>query len=471
MPMTPALEERIELAKLCSSKDWSKAIRILDSLISQSCAIQDLCYRAFCYSQLELHKHVIKDCIRLCSSILSFSKPIFLKCPSGTIFAGWREYYFSLLWRALGFMRTDCSSISNTDQYRMAGLAAIEIAQKIVRVWCLLQTEWKHSCKGGSKHGKKARRKERLNPPSQNRGGAGCSTSSFLEPSISYSAAEDRPFGRPTMPWNGVYSVAIKWRQISEPSDAVIWLNKLSEDYNSGFGSLTPLLTGQTKVITLNVAKAVIKDSKYVRDKKGNVINLHGNGKLQEIVHAESCSDLYRAVGEDFWLVTWCNSMAVEGDQIGYDFAIKTPYTLSRWENFEVEMTSAWEALCNTYCGENYGSTDFDVLENVREAILRITYYWYNFMPLSRGTAVIGFVVLLGLCLAANMEFTGSIPEGVQLDWEAILEPDPNTFISSVKSWLYPSLKINTSWKAYPDVASTLETTGLVVAALSTYID
>lgn len=92
-------------------------------------------------------------------------------------------------------------------------------------------------------------------------------------------------------------------------------------------------------------------------------------------------------------------------------------------------------------------------------------------MPLSRGTAVIGLVVLLGLLLAANMEFTGSIPEGVQLDWDAILERDPNTFISSVKSWLYPSLKISTSWKGCPDVASTLETTGLVVAALSTYSD
>lgn len=92
-------------------------------------------------------------------------------------------------------------------------------------------------------------------------------------------------------------------------------------------------------------------------------------------------------------------------------------------------------------------------------------------MPLSRGTAVIGLAVLLGLLLAANMEFAGSIPEGVQVDWDAILERDPNSFISSVKSWLYPSLKISTSWKGYPDVASTLETTGLVVAALSTYSD
>ncbi|GER30947.1 tetratricopeptide repeat protein [Striga asiatica] len=382
--------------------------------------------------------------------------------------------------------------LPNRRQYRMAGLAAIEIAQKVVRVWRSLQTEWKLSSKGGSKHGKKARRKEKLNPPSQNRGGAGCSTSRFPESSISYGAAEDRPYGRPTMPWNGVYSVAVKWRQISEPCDAVIWVNKLSEEYISGFGSLTPLINGQAKIVrcfpnfmrTLNAAKEVMKANKCVRDKKDNIINLRENGKLQDILNAESCSDLYKAVGEDFWLSTWCNSMTIEGkrlegarislskkDPVGFDFVIKTPCSRSRWDDFEVEMTSAWEALCDAYCGENYGSTDFDVLENVREAILRMTYYWYNYMPLSCGNPVVGFTVLLGLCLAANMEFTGSIPEGVQVNWEAILDSDPKSYISSVKSWLYPSLKINTSWKSYPDVASTLYTTGSVVAALSTYSD
>ncbi|CAI8585635.1 unnamed protein product [Vicia faba] len=62
--MASAPSHCTELAKLCSSKDWSKAIRILDSLVSQSAAVQDICNRAFCYSQLELHKHVIKDCDR-----------------------------------------------------------------------------------------------------------------------------------------------------------------------------------------------------------------------------------------------------------------------------------------------------------------------------------------------------------------------------------------------------------------------
>lgn len=157
--------------------------------------------------------------------------------------------------------------------------------------------------------------------------------------------------------------------------------------------------------------------------------------------------------------------------RLGYDFSIRTPCTPARWSDFDEEMTSAWEALCTAYCGENYGSTELDALETVRDAILRMTYYWYNFMPLARGTAVTGFVVLLGLLLAANMEFTETIPKGLQIDWEAILNVEPGSFVDSVKSWLYPSLKINTSWRDHTEISSAFSTTGAVVAALSTYND
>ncbi|OWM82121.1 hypothetical protein CDL15_Pgr001695 [Punica granatum] len=369
----------------------------------------------------------------------------------------------------------DCPGfLPNRRQHRMAGLAAIEIAQKVSKVWRSLQAEWRNAKKGTLKSGKRARRRDRINLPSQNRGGAGCSTSSSSETSASYIIAEDRLSGRGRISWQDIYSVAVKWRQISEPCDPVVWVNKLSEEFNAGFGSHTPMILGQAKVVryypnyerTLDVAKTIIKEKAYVRSKTDGIIDLSKDGKLEEIMNAKSCSDLYKAVGEDFWLATGCNSTALEGEH-GYDFAIRTPCTPARWEDFDEEMQAAWENLCNTFCGENYGSTDFGVLEKMRDAILRITYYWYNFMPLSRGTAAVGFVVLLGLLLAANMEFTGSIPKGLQVDWEAILNFHPNSFTDSVKSWLYPSLNVSTSWKEYPDVMSTLSTTASVVAALS----
>ncbi|KAL3019592.1 hypothetical protein AAZX31_05G094900 [Glycine max] len=381
----------------------------------------------------------------------------------------------------------DCPGfLPNRRQHRMAGLAAIEIAQKVSKAWRSLHAEWKYSNKGNSKNGRRARRRERINMPSQNRGGAGCSTSSTSVTS-SNGTVDDRLSSR-TLSWHNVYSLAVRWRQISEPCDPVVWVNKLSDEFNAGFGSHTPMILGQAKVVryfpnyerTLEIAKTVMKERSFVHSKTDKIIHLSKDGKLEEIMHAKLCSDLYKVVGEDFWLATWCNSTAFEGKQLegtrinlvkmgehGFDFAIKTPCTPARWEDFDEEMAVAWETLCNAYCGENYGSTDFDTLENVLDAILRMTYYWYNFMPLSRGSAVVGFIVMLGLLLAANMEFTGSIPQGFQVDWEAILNLDPNSFVDSVKTWLYPSLKVTTSWKDYPDIASTFATTGSVISALN----
>ncbi|KAI3871831.1 hypothetical protein MKX03_027738 [Papaver bracteatum] len=380
--------------------------------------------------------------------------------------------------------------LPNRRQHRMAGLAAIEIAQKVSRAWRSVHTEWKLSSKGTTKNSKKARRKERNYVPSQNRGGACCSTSS-PETSTSYDTSEEKSSSRSTMSWQDVYSMAVKWRQISEPCDPVVWVNKLSEEFNAGFGSHTPLILGQAKVVRyypnyqrlLNFTKTVAKEKMQMNNSADDIIDLSKEGRLQKLLHAETCSDLYSVTGEDFWVATWCNSTAFEGKRLegtrvtlqkmgnmGFDFSIRTPCLPSRWEHFDAEMTMAWEALCNAYCGELHGSTDLSMLESVQDAILRMSYYWYNFMPLSRGSAVVGYIVLLGLFLAANMEIRESIPDGVQVDWEAILTSDPNTFVDSLKRWLCPSLKINTR-KDIPDVASTLGTTGSVIAALSTYTE
>ncbi|KAF5191664.1 Suppressor of rps4-rld [Thalictrum thalictroides] len=387
----------------------------------------------------------------------------------------------------------DCPGfLPNRRQHRMAGLAAIEIAQKVSKAWRSLQAEWKHSSKGTTKSSKKARRKERLHLLSQNRGGAGCSTSSLSDTSTSYGVSDDRTSGLCAMSWQDIYALAVKWRQISEPCDPVVWVNKLSEQFNSGFGSHTPLILGQAKVVryfphyqrVLKFAKTVVQEAKYVNNSSDAAIYLTSDEKLQKMLNADSCSDLYNVIGEDFWVATCCNSTAFEGKRLegtritlqkmgeqGFDFSIRTPCTPSRWEDYDAEMTMSWEAVCNAYCGETYGSTELDLLENVRDGILRMTYYWYNFMPLSRGSAAVGYVVLLGLLLAANMEVTRSIPQGLQVDWEAILTSDPDSFVDSIKSWLAPSLKATSSWKGYPDVASTLTTTGSVIAALSSYTD
>lgn len=108
----------------------------------------------------------------------------------------------------------------------MAGLAAIEIAQKVSKAWRTLRMDQKNLSRG-SKNVKRNRRRERMSMASQNRGGACCSTSSSSETSTSYGVTEDRSSGRSVMSWQDVYQLAVKWRQISEPCDPVVWVNKL----------------------------------------------------------------------------------------------------------------------------------------------------------------------------------------------------------------------------------------------------
>jgi hypothetical protein len=55
------------------------------------------------------------------------------------------------------------------------------------------------------------------------------------------------------------------------------------------------------------------------------------------------------------------------------------------------------------------------------DAILRYVYYWYNFMPLARGSAAVGYTTILSLFWALGMPVSVNIPKDYQPDWEAIL--------------------------------------------------
>lgn len=381
--------------------------------------------------------------------------------------------------------------LHNKRQHRMAGLAAIEVAQKVSSTWQALRKTLISRSKSEAKGGKRSKKKERNNVISENRGGVCCSTSSSSDTSSSCNCHEEKSSSeRFTLSWEDVYSIAVKWRQVSEPCDPVVWVNKLSEEFNTGFGSHTPLILGQAKIVryypnfdrAFSITKNLMIERKEVYNAANNLVDLSNPVTLEAIEAARSCCELFGTVNEDFYIVTPCYSTAFEGKSLegtrltmqkkgenGFDFSIRTPCTRPRWAEYEAEMTAAWEALCEAYCGEAYGSTDISRLEKVQECILRLSFYWYNFMPLVRGTAAVGFIVLLGLLLAANIEFIGNIPERLQVDWEAILSPELKTFMQAVQPWLSPSLKLDTSWQTLPNVSTTFVTTGSVIAALSSY--
>ena len=148
-----------------------------------------------------------------------------------------------------------------------------------------------------------------------------------------------------------------------------------------------------------------------------------------------------------------------------YEFSIRTPVTPPRWKEFDAELEAAFEALvqalldgervwggvwgdgrvssrspsfiCRVLCAfrraPSLASLPATVYlglpplilsppspgsgDQTRAAplILTYAYYWYNFMPLARGTAACGYATLLSLFWAAGMPVTASIPKDYQV--------------------------------------------------------
>jgi len=88
-------------------------------------------------------------------------------------------------------------------------------------------------------------------------------------------------------------------------------------------------------------------------------------------------------------------------------------------------------------------------------------------MPLSRGSAACGYIGLIGLFLALDIEITAAVPEEVQVDWEGILCPRYKDFISVISVWMYPSRKKTQILDQLPSVAKTFPTIRSMTHALN----
>eukprot|EP01126_Amoeba_proteus_P048813 TRINITY_DN5665_c0_g3_i7.p1 TRINITY_DN5665_c0_g3~~TRINITY_DN5665_c0_g3_i7.p1 ORF type:complete len:397 (+),score=66.41 TRINITY_DN5665_c0_g3_i7:136-1326(+) len=291
--------------------------------------------------------------------------------------------------------------LSNLRQQKMAGLAVVQVAQTMRDFWF---------------HGKITVQ------------GSGSSFTKAVH-----------PFG-----WRDLYDIIVRWRQISEPNDPVWWVDALTkEQFTEGFGSHTPMITGQCNVV--RYSPMVVMSFPIM--KREILLQKTLSPGLQQLVRdAKDVEDLYNVMKRDFWVVTPCHSLRtdtiLEGTRLtlqstepeGYEFSIRTPGTPPRWMDYDQELAHILQLLTEAVKAPNRD------LEKVGDLILTLSFYWYNFMPLSRGTAACGYIALVGLYLAVGLRINTMVPPKFLVDWEAILRPRPEDFIAQIKPWLSPSL-------------------------------
>jgi hypothetical protein len=188
------------------------------------------------------------------------------------------------------------------------------------------------------------------------------------------------------------------------------------------------------------------------------------NAATKQIIScAATLDDVYAIIGEDFWVVCPCmssihNELLLEGTRltlckkdsgggVGYDFSIRTPGLPARWTAMESELTACFDNIVkqlvllkrmdkmevSTPRSDSIRLTASSQL--TREA-LRLFYYWVNFAPLTRGSAMCGYAAVMAVILAGNRTIKNSIPKGKQLDWEAIFTANSNDFIAKFEKEL-----------------------------------
>jgi tetratricopeptide (TPR) repeat protein len=279
--------------------------------------------------------------------------------------------------------------------------------------------------------------------------------------------------------WRDFFDVAVRWRQISEMNDPVWWIDRLPYGaFDEGFGLQTPIVNGQLKTIryysyyprALQLVKHRLTKDKYYFNAASNKTTLTER-QCAQIASAGSLEELYDSLREDFYVIHRCRSksqpsLILEGTRLtlvrhdpdGYEFTIRTPGTPARWTHYAKDLQTCFQTVVDalaSYSSQASSSVDPQQGQpqkwsDIKNVVLQLYYYWVTFAPLTRGTAVCGYMCILGalqscgltLSLANNVSSgggragtDGGWPKDIQLDWEAIFADSCEEFVATASGW------------------------------------
>ena len=277
--------------------------------------------------------------------------------------------------------------------------------------------------------------------------------------------------------WRAAYDVAVRWRQLGEPNDNVWWIDGLPRrDFLEGFGSHTPILKAQHETVRYYSQYGRVFDAmKRLAPEQWGL----DDAQRRALEEAADCLALRELRGCDDFVVSPCHGVVggvLEGTRMtvqarppeGVEVSIRTPLTPDRWAAYDVEMTAAWADFCavatpHAASGGGAGgggtarapSPDDALLD----AALRLAFYWFNFMPLTRGSAAVGWSMVMALLLSCGYEVSAAPPPGVCPDWDAILTPSLGDFVAKARSWVKAACKpCEHAVEALPSVEATFGT-------------
>uniref|UniRef100_A0A8C2I786 Tetratricopeptide repeat domain 13 n=1 Tax=Cyprinus carpio TaxID=7962 RepID=A0A8C2I786_CYPCA len=167
-------------------------------------------------------------------------------------------------------------------------------------------------------------------------------------------------------------------------------------------------------------------------------------------------------------------TITITGDRVGNMlFSVETQTTDERTQQYQSEIEALYKDL--TAKGKTLMlSTELGDADAVCNLILSLVYYFCNLMPLSRGSSVVAYSVVMGALMASGKEVLVSIVILYSFwfvyqlfDFEAMTTASPDRFSKTVKSWM--NLKSLPSWyQNLTSVSETFQLTRTMIEVLNT---
>ncbi|XP_077024423.1 tetratricopeptide repeat protein 13 isoform X8 [Tamandua tetradactyla] len=281
------------------------------------------------------------------------------------------------------------------------------------------------------------------------------------------------------MQWRDMFDIAVKWRRIADPDQPVLWLDQMpARSLSRGFNNHINLIRGQ--VINMRYLEYFEKILHFIKDR---ILVYHGANNPKGLLEVREALEKVHKVEDLLPIMKQFNTktkdgftvntkvpslkdqgkeydgftITITGDKVGNIlFSVETQTTEERTQLYHAEIDALYKDL--TAKGKILIlSSEFGEADAVCNLILSLVYYFYNLMPLSRGSSVIAYSVIVGALMASGKEVAGKIPKGKLVDFEAMTAPGSEAFSKIAKSWM--NLKsISPSYKILPSVSETFST-------------
>ncbi|XP_012593650.2 tetratricopeptide repeat protein 13 isoform X3 [Microcebus murinus] len=291
------------------------------------------------------------------------------------------------------------------------------------------------------------------------------------------------------MQWRDMFDIAVKWRRIADPDQPVLWLDQMpARSLSRGFNNHINLIRGQ--VINMRYLEYFEKILHFIKDR---ILVYHGANNPKGLLEVREALEKVHKVEDLLPIMKQFNTktkdgftvntkvpslkdqgkeydgftITITGDKVGNIlFSVETQTTEERTQLYHAEIDALYKDL--TAKGKVLIlSSEFGEADAVCNLILSLVYYFYNLMPLSRGSSVIAYSVIVGALMASGKEVAGKIPKGKLVDFEAMTAPGSEAFSKIAKSWM--NLKsISPSYKTLPSVSETFPALRSMIEVLNT---